>query len=137
VASLAEDILFVKEIDADMLGIGPFIAHPLTPLALYPNGSLDMTLKMLAITRLLTKSTNIPATTALATIDPQAWTRAFNAGANVIMPDFTPFSYKRFYDIYPGRSSKALNIHDFLEVLERELAGNGRVIGAGSGYRNK
>ena len=135
IASLAEDILFVKEIDADMLGIGPFIAHPITPLSAYPNGSLDMTLKMLAIARLLTKSTNIPATTALATIDQQARTKAFNAGANVIMPDFTPFSYKRFYDIYPGRSSEAINIHDFIEVLDRELAGSGRVIGTGSGYR--
>ena len=136
-ASLADDILFMKEIDADMLGIGPFIAHPLTPLAPYPNGSLKLTLKMLAITRLLTKSTNIPATTALTTIDPLARTNAFNAGANVIMPDFTPFSYKRFYDIYPGRSSKSLDIHDFMEVLESELARNGRVIGAGGGYRKQ
>lgn len=136
-ADLAGDILFVKEMDADMVGIGPFIAHPVTPLSDYPNGSPDMTLKMLAIARLLTKSTNIPATTALVTIDQQARIRAFHAGANVIMPDFTPSAYKKFYDIYPGRSSETIDVHDFLTFLRRDLAGSGRVIGAGSGGRNQ
>jgi len=102
---LADDLLIMKLLDADMLGIGPFIAHPDTPLAGIDNDDLELTLRVLAIARLLTRNTNIPATTALATLHPQARHQALQAGANVVMPDFTPDIYKGGYDIYPGRTA--------------------------------
>src|SRR5512145_842701 len=87
---LADDLLVMKLLDADMLGIGPFIAHPETPLAGIVFDDLDLTLRVLAVARLLTRNTNIPATTALATMHPQGRLQALQAGANVVMPDFTP-----------------------------------------------
>ena len=68
--TLADDLLLMKELPADMLGIGPFLPHPETPLAACPAGDLSLTLKVLAVARLLTRTTNIPATTALANLDP-------------------------------------------------------------------
>ena len=136
-ADLAAVLLFIREIDADMVGIGPFIAHPQTPLAPCPNGSPAMTLKVLAVARLLTRSTNIPATTALATIAPQGWRDALQSGANVIMPNFTPVVYRGLYEIYPGKSSASTNVPDFPEMLEQELRDSGRIIGTGSGFRKR
>ncbi len=101
---LADDLLLMKLLDADMLGIGPFIAHPDTPLAGIENDDIELTLRVIAIARLLTRNTNIPATTALATLHPHGRLQALQAGANVVMPDFTPEQYKSRYDIYPGRA---------------------------------
>lgn len=101
---LADDLLFMKQLDADMLGIGPFIAHPDTPFAGLENDDIELTLRVLAIARILTRNTNIPATTALATLHPQGRLLALQAGANVVMPDFTPEKYKIHYEIYPGRT---------------------------------
>ena len=101
---LADDLLVMKYLDADMLGIGPFIAHPDTPLAGIGHDDLELTLRVLALARLITRNTNIPATTALATLHPQGRLLALQAGANVVMPDFTPEIYKTRYDIYPGRT---------------------------------
>lgn len=100
---LADDLLVMKLLDADMLGIGPFIAHPDTPLAGIDNDDIELTLRVLALARLITRNTNIPATTALSTLHPQGRLLALQAGANVVMPDFTPEIYKTRYDIYPGR----------------------------------
>jgi biotin synthase len=102
--ALADDLLIMKLLNADMLGIGPFIAHPDTPLAGIANDDIELTLRVLAVARLLTRNTNIPATTALATLHSQGRILALQAGANVVMPDFTPEIYRNRYDIYPGRT---------------------------------
>ncbi|MFN4191160.1 MAG: [FeFe] hydrogenase H-cluster radical SAM maturase HydE, partial [Pseudothermotoga sp.] len=83
--SLAKDILFVRDFDADMVGIGPFIPHPSTPLRDAKPGTLTKTLKMIALTRLFLPDTNIPATTALGTIHPLGRQLALKCGANVII----------------------------------------------------
>lgn len=115
---LADDLLLMKILDADMLGIGPFISHPDTPLSGIDNDDIELTLRVLAIARLLTRDTNIPATTALATLHPQGRLLALKAGANVVMPDFTPEIYKSRYDIYPGKtdSGSAKEIIDKLKT---------------------
>ncbi|NPU85731.1 MAG: [FeFe] hydrogenase H-cluster radical SAM maturase HydE [Syntrophaceae bacterium] len=102
---LADDLLLIRSLDADMLGIGPFIPHPGTPLAGAPGGDLKRTLRVLALARLLTRDTNIPATTALGTLHPEGRIRALRAGANIVMPDFTPETLRARYDIYPGKST--------------------------------
>jgi biotin synthase len=134
-ATLADDILLMRELDIDMIGIGPFIAHPDTPLKNTPTGDLDLVLKVIAVTRLVTGNTNIPATTALATLDPEIRLKALATGANVVMPDFTPAHYKRHYEIYPGRSRVSSDIGQVLAILEKDLAGINRCIGHGPGGR--
>jgi biotin synthase len=112
-----------------MLGIGPFITHPDTPLASFPNGDPELVFKVLAVARLVTRTTNIPATTALGTIDPRHRIKALMVGANVVMPDFTPDRYKKHYDIYPGKSRTELSAVSFLEQLHRDVTPLGRRLG--------
>ena len=102
-ATIADDILFMRELDVEMAGIGPFIPHHSTPLAGQCGGDVTMTLKTLAVTRLALPHANLPATTALATIHPEGRQLALRCGANVIMPDITPVRYKRMYEIYPNK----------------------------------
>lgn len=132
--TLAADLWMMKEMDADMLGIGPFIPHPETPLAGEEAGGVEMTLKVLAAARLLTRTTLIPATTALGTLSPEGRVRALRAGANVVMPDFTPPEYRQHYEIYPGRG-KPVTVADFLRDLKQDIGRIGRTIGAGKGSR--
>lgn len=101
--SLAEDILFFKEINADMIGIGPFIPNENTPLADAKGGSFELALKVMAITRLLLPDINIPATTAMETLNPNGRIIALQSGANVVMPNVTQGDYRKFYEIYPGK----------------------------------
>jgi len=101
---LADDILAFKELDLDMIGVGPFIAHPQTPLAHQANGTVEMTLKVVALTRIVTRDTNIPATTALATLRPEDGRElALQVGANVLMPNVTPVKYRSLYELYPDK----------------------------------
>jgi biotin synthase len=131
---LADDLLVMKFLDADMLGIGPFIAHSDTPLAGIDNDDLELTLRVIAAARLITRNTNIPATTALASLHPQGRLYALQAGANVVMPDFTPDIYKNRYDIYPGRKDigSALEI---ISKLEKDFSSIERTINYNVGNR--
>ncbi len=131
---LADDLLVMKILDADMLGIGPFISHPDTPLAGIENDDIELTLRVLAIARLLTRNTNIPATTALATLHPQGRLLALQAGANVVMPDFTPEIYKSRYDIYPGKTDTG-SAEDIIEKLKTDIHSIGRTLNYSIGNR--
>ena len=104
VESLAGDILFFKEINADMIGIGPFIPHPGTPLKDCNTGNFYLALKVMAICRILLKNINIPATTAMETLNPNGRIIALQSGANVIMPNVTAIEYRTKYEIYPNSS---------------------------------
>ena len=99
--NLADDILLLRELDVDMAGIGPFIPQKDTPLKNSPPGDLNLTLRVLALSRILTKNSHLPVTTALATLDPrEGQLLGLKAGCNVIMPDFTPEAYRKNYVIY-------------------------------------
>jgi biotin synthase len=100
---LVDDLLFLKEHDFDMVGIGPFIPHPDTPLANEKKGDFTLTLKMVALTRILLPDSNIPATTAMGTIVPGGREITLRCGANVIMPNWTPSPYRQLYQLYPGK----------------------------------
>lgn len=98
---LAEDIALCVHLKLDMAGIGPFIAQTDTPLAGATSGSIDLCLRALAILRIAMPNANLPATTALATLDPKmGQIRGLMAGANVLMPNFTPREYGSAYSIY-------------------------------------
>ena len=103
VESLANDLLFFKALDADMIGVGPFIANPDTPLAGSPNGTFDLACRMMALIRLLIPDANIPATTAMESLHPEGRSIALQRGANVVMPNVTESDYRRMYALYPGK----------------------------------
>ena len=103
IESLADDILFFKEIKADMIGIGPFIPHPQTPLKDTEKGSFTLALKVMALTRIMLPDINIPATTAMETLNPNGRIIALQSGANVVMPNVTSTQYRAKYEIYPNK----------------------------------
>lgn len=100
---IAEDILFFSTRDFDMIGLGPFIPHPETPFGGAQAGSVRLTLNAIALTRLVTRNAWLPATTALGSMDRDYRVDALNAGANVLMPNFSPSGVKKKYEIYPGK----------------------------------
>ena len=107
---LAADLLFFKRMDVAMLGLGPYIPHPDTPLYQFkdiiPSAAerMELTLKMIAVARLIMPEINMVAATANQTIDPQGREKAIAAGANVIMPNLTPGEYRESYFIYPDKA---------------------------------
>ncbi|HSV31022.1 MAG TPA: [FeFe] hydrogenase H-cluster radical SAM maturase HydE [Atribacteraceae bacterium] len=101
--SLAGDLIFLRTLDVEMAGIGPFVPHPATPLGNTPGGDVEMTLNAVALSRLLLPQVHLPATTALGSIHPRGRQMALQAGANVVMPNLTPKPYRRLYEIYPDK----------------------------------
>jgi len=100
---LVEDLIYLQELRPEMVGIGPFIPHPNTPLGQFPAGSLEKTITLVAITRLLLPDALIPATTALGALDPFGRERALRAGANVLMPNLSPPEVRPKYALYQGK----------------------------------
>ncbi len=106
---LADDIIFMRDFNIDMCGMGPFIEHSDTPLGargtenLFLNERFNLTLRMIAIMRIIMKDINIVASTAMQTIDPAGREKAISSGANVVMPNLTPASYRPGYRIYEGK----------------------------------
>jgi biotin synthase len=97
------DLIFLKELEPHMVGIGPFIPHKDTPLAVESGGTVETTEIMLAITRLLLPMVLLPATTALGSIDPMGREKGIKAGANVVMPNLSPTSVRKKYALYNGK----------------------------------
>jgi biotin synthase len=104
VETIADDIMLLAELNVEMAGIGPFIPNGDTPLADCRGGSAELALRAVAVTRVVLPYANLPATTSLATVHPEGRQLALTCGANVIMPDITPFPYKKLYEIYPNKS---------------------------------
>lgn len=126
---IAEDILFLRDQGVEMAGIGPFIPHYQTPLAHLPAGNVDLTLKAVAVTRLVTKDTLLPSTTATETLAPgEGQKRALQAGANVIMINMTPGVYRKDYQIYPGKVAVQF------KQVKQLIASQGKKIGQGAGH---
>ncbi len=106
---LADDLLFMKSMDVDMVGMGPYIEHPDTPLFQYMHDLLpigrrfEMALNMIATLRILMPDINIAAATALQAIDPMGREKAVRAGANIIMPNITPGKYRNDYALYKNK----------------------------------
>ena len=97
-------MLMLRSLDVDMVGIGPFIPRRDTPLSRFPSGDVWLTLKIFALSRIITENTNMPATTALATVNPHYGHQlGLKAGCNVIMPDFTPERFRTKYVIYDNK----------------------------------
>jgi biotin synthase len=104
ISDIADDILFFTKERFDMLGIGPLIPHQATALGNCSAGDIETVLTAVAVTRIATKNTHIPATTAVGSVNGHDYrTDALMAGANVLMPNFTPLPFRQLYEIYPGK----------------------------------
>ena len=137
IESLADDILFFKEIGADMIGVGPFIPHPDTPLKDASKGSLFLALKVMAITRILLKGINIPATTAMESIQKDGRIIALQSGANVVMPNVTTTEYRQKYEIYKGKACINENPTKCLGCITNKIKLIGRSVSKDFGSHKK
>jgi biotin synthase len=135
--SMADDILLFKQLELDMIGIGPFIANPGTPLGSAENGTLDTALRMAALTRIVTKNTHIPATTAMGTLDPQGRQKALRCGANVLMPNISPTEHRIDYSLYPGKICVNEAPEQCAGCVDAMLASLGRTRAEGYGHSLK
>ena len=132
-ADLVDDLLFLKQLQPEMVGIGPFIAHPATPLGGYKNGSLEITLIMLAIARLLLPFSLIPATTAVTTLKSAGRSQALLAGANVVMPNLTPTAAKVKYELYKNKAGIADDSQQALNKIKNVILQAGLIPDLGRG----
>ena len=131
--SLAKDLLFFKRFQPDMIGLGPFIPCPNTPLAHAPRPLLRPALKVMALTRLLLPDINIPATTAMEALQQDGRLQALQSGANVVMPNVTEGEERQNYALYPGKAAAAQAPQNLRLTLEQKLHAIGRHIGTGYG----
>jgi len=132
---LAGDLLFLKQLDVDMVGMGPFIEHEETPLfefkdQLWPkNERFDISLKMVALLRIMMKDINIAATTAMQAIDNQGREKALKVGANIIMPNLTPLKYREDYLLYEDKPCLDEDASECRNCLEARIHMAGDEIG--------
>jgi len=144
---LADDLLKFRELDLDMIGVGPYIPHRDTPLYAKTQEFLldaenqvpadeEMTYKVYAIARILCPKANIPATTAIATINPQnGYEKALACGCNVIMPNITPMKYRELYNLYEGKTRREL--YEFDAMIRERIGKINRTVSAGKGISLK
>jgi len=139
---LAGDIEMFARLDLEMIGVGPYIPHPQTPLGREEISELPdqvpadeiMTYKTIALARLTCPQANIPSTTALATINKASGRElALQRGANVIMPNLTPIHYRQMYEIYPGKACLMETAEQCRHCLHGRIQSIGRTIGSGRG----
>jgi len=125
IENLAEDLLFIKELSPQMVGIGPFIAHKDTSFADMPNGSVDTTLFLIALIRLMIPNVLLPATTALGTLDARGREKGILAGANVLMPNLSPVGVRKKYALYDNKICTGEEAAECRECLSRRVSSVG------------
>ncbi|OEU73634.1 MAG: [FeFe] hydrogenase H-cluster radical SAM maturase HydE [Desulfuromonadales bacterium C00003107] len=143
--SLASDIDRFRSLDLDMIGVGPYIPHPDTPLAKIGNrwdlppgeqvvNSVDLGYRVIALARLVCPQANIPSTTALATLDgPVGREHGLRRGANIVMPNLTPQKYRRMYEIYPAKAASSEDAEQSCAAALHQIRALGRTVGTGRG----
>jgi biotin synthase len=140
---LARDVQWFGELDLDMIGVGPFLPHPATPLGDAGSGSTaedqvpsseEMTYKVIALARLVCPRANIPSTTALATLNRlRGRELGLARGANVVMPNLTPPEYRALYEIYPDKACVRETADACHTCLGVRIASISRRVGQGRG----
>ncbi len=122
---LVNDLMFVKELEPAMCGIGPFIPHKDTPLKDYKHGSLEKTIICLAIVRLLLPKILLPATTALSSIDKTGRDQGIMAGGNVIMPNLSPMRVREKYSLYDNKAYILDEDAKYRQMIDDKMKKNG------------
>ena len=138
VSNLAEDLIYLKKLNPHMVGIGPFIAHHDTPFADMANGTLEDTLLLLSLIRIMIPDVLLPATTALGTISPTGREQGIKAGANVVMPNLSPITVRKKYDLYDSKICTGEEAAECVECLKKRVSatGNSIVIDRGDSKRD-
>ncbi len=119
------DLRFMQELSPDMIGIGPYLTHKDTPFADKQNGSMELTLRLISILRLMFSYALIPATTALGTIHPLGRELGLKAGANVVMPNLSPVKNRKLYEIYDNKICTGEESVQCIECLKRRVGSAG------------
>ncbi len=119
--NLADDMLFIKELNPQMVGIGPFVPHRDTPFAKEAAGTLKLTLYMLGLLRLMLPKALLPATTALGTIHPKGRELGILAGANVVMPNLSPMDVRKKYLLYNDKLCTKEEAAEGIEDLKQRM----------------
>ena len=135
--NLVEDIRFLQELKPDMIGIGPYVSHKDTPFSSLKNGSLELTLRMIGMLRIIFSDVLIPSTTALGTIDPLGREKGLLAGANVIMPNLSPVSAREKYELYDNKLCTGKEAAEYKDELEKSVNKIGFNIVTDRGDRRK
>lgn len=120
-ACLAEDMLYLKWLNPQMVGIGPFVPHHDTPFAAEQAGTAELTVFMLGLIRLMLPSVLLPATTALGTIDPYGREKGILAGANVVMPNLSPQEVRTKYALYDNKLSSGSEAAEHKRQLQEQM----------------
>ena len=123
--NLIADLRFLQRLGPDMIGIGPFITHQETPFASFPSGTLALTLRLVAVLRLMFPYALIPATTALGTIHPEGRELGLKAGANVVMPNLSPVRVRKLYELYDNKICTGEESAQCRGCLERRVEAAG------------
>ena len=122
VENLVDDLLFIKKLDPQMVGIGPFVPHHDTKFKDYPSGTVELTTYLTSILRLMNPHLLLPATTALGTIDPRGREKGILAGANVVMPNLSPVAVRKDYSLYDNKICTGEEAAECAGCLGRRLA---------------
>ncbi|BCS89896.1 [FeFe] hydrogenase H-cluster radical SAM maturase HydE [Pseudodesulfovibrio sediminis] len=135
--STLRDILFITDLDLDMIAAGPFIPHPQTPLADMEHGCIDLSHRMTALLRILNPHANIPATSALGALDSDSQKLGLLRGCNVLMPSMTPERHRSDYTIYPGKNASNIDITDSLKLAKDMISALGLVPSSSKGFSRR
>jgi biotin synthase len=130
---LVKDLRFLKTLDPQMIGIGPFIPHSETPLGNFTGGTVNLTLKMVALTRLMIPKALLPSTTALGTLDSLGREKAIKAGANVVMPNLSPINVREKYEIYENKICTGDEAAHCRQCIEKRINSTGSYVDMGRG----
>ncbi len=133
-SDMAADILLLQEKQPDMIGMGPFICNQDTPLQGALSGTIEQTLKMTALARIVCPRSHLPATTATGSIDRFGREKALAVGANVVMPNFTPLNYRMHYTIYPNKRCITEDGYKCNTCIRKMIENEGRTVATGYGH---
>ncbi len=120
--NLAKDLIFIHELDPQMVGIGPFIPHKDTKFKDCPAGTVELTVFLLSLLRIMKPNILLPATTALVTLDPEGREKAIFAGANVMMPNLSPEHAKKEYNLYDNKQHSGNEAAQNIDRLKERFA---------------
>ena len=134
---MADDIEFYRDFQPDMIGIGPYICSEDTPFAGQPNGTVEMTLKMVSLARIVTRNALLPATTAIGSIEEYGREMALEAGADVVMPNYTPLKYRVHYEIYPNKRCMSEDPVYCDSCMRKRIKAMGRTVSTDQGHSRK
>jgi len=134
---MADDLEFIRDFKPDMIGIGPFISHEDTPFKEFKVGTLEDTLKMIALARIISRDALLPSTTALASISQNGQKQGLETACDVVMVNFTPLKYKLLYEIYPNKKCMTEDINSIINNTKNMIFSINRTISTDYGHSKK